>query len=93
MTLWATWWVWLAGALILAIVEVLVPAFIALGFAIGGVVVGVLIYFGLMPDSLPWTLVVFGCVSIVAWLGLRQAIGVRRGQVRRVDYDINEIKD
>ena len=29
------WWIWLAAALVLAILEVLAPGFIFLGFAIG----------------------------------------------------------
>jgi hypothetical protein len=33
--LWHLWWVWLAAALGLAILEILVPGFIFLGFAVG----------------------------------------------------------
>ena len=35
----AAWWVWMAAALVLAIVEVLLPGFMLLGFAIGAAVV------------------------------------------------------
>ena len=37
---WSLWWVWMVGALLLAILEVMAPAQIFLGFAIGAAGVG-----------------------------------------------------
>ena len=34
MMLWTEWWVWMAGALALATLEVIVPGYIFLGFAL-----------------------------------------------------------
>ena len=64
--IWEIWWVWLAAALALAILEVLAPGFIFAGFAIGAAVVGVLIWIGIVT-TLPWLLVIFGVVSVAVW--------------------------
>lgn len=87
--IWEIWWVWVAAGLALAILEVFAPGFIFLGFAIGAALVGGLIALG-ATLSLPWLLVVFGVVSLAAWIGMRQAFGVRKGQVKTWDTDINE---
>ena len=87
--IWSQWWAWLAAALLLAILEVLVPGFIFLGFAVGAAVVGVLLALGL-DVSLPWLLVIASSVSVAAWIAMRQFFGIRRGQVKRFDHDINE---
>jgi inner membrane protein len=85
----------MAGALVLAVVEVLVSGWIFLGFAIGAAVVGLIFAVGgpfasALAGSLPLTLVVFAVLSLVAWLVLRKAVGVREGQVKIWDRDINE---
>ena len=87
--LWEIWWVWAAFGLGLAIFELLAPGFIFLGFAIGAVVLGVLAAVGVV-FSLPWALVVFGVVSLAAWIALRQVFGVREGQRKTFHHDINE---
>ncbi|UWQ14047.1 hypothetical protein K3556_14200 [Aliiroseovarius sp. M344] len=87
--LWSTWWVWVAGAIALGIFEMLAPGFIFLGFAVGAAVVGLLLFLGIAL-SLPWVLVLFAAISLVTWLILRQVIGVRKGQSKRIDVDINE---
>lgn len=88
--LWATWWVWVAGAIALGILEMLAPGFIFLGFAVGAAVVGFLLLIGVAP-SLPWILVLFAAISLATWLVLRRVIGVRKGQSKRIDIDINEL--
>lgn len=87
--IWEIWWAWVAFGVGLAIVEVLAPGFVFLGFAIGAVVVGVLVALGLIL-TLAWVLFVFAVVSLVAWLVLRQAFGIRKGQRTTFDRDINE---
>lgn len=83
------WWVWLAAAFVLAILEVLVPAYVFSGFAIGTGIVGVAMWLGLdLPWS--WLLVIAGGISLVAWLAMRSLMGVRKGQVKLWDRDINE---
>jgi len=93
--MWMLWWVWLAGALVLAILEVLAPGFILLGFAIGAAIVGILFGVGgpfadWMSNSLPGTLVIFAVLSLLAWFVLRRVVGIRKAQVKIWDRDINE---
>ncbi|WP_109464371.1 NfeD family protein [Albibacillus kandeliae] len=90
MLFWTIWWVWLCFALVLAILEVAVSGFIFLGFAIGAVIVALLILvFGLLL-SLPLLLLIFAALSLVAWLLLRRSFSTGHGQVRRVHHDIND---
>lgn len=89
MEVWETWWVWIAAALVLAIVELFAPGFIFVGFAIGAAVVGVALALG-VTMSLAWSLVAFAVVSVIAWVVARAVFGVRKGQVKTFDRDINE---
>jgi len=86
----ASWWVWIAAGFALGVVEVLVPGFIFLGFAIGAVFTGVLVGLGLLGGSAPVALLVFAVLSVLAWLGLRATVGVRPGQVKIWHRDIND---
>jgi len=86
---WSEYWVWLSGALVLAILEVMLPGYVLLGFAVGAAVVGGVLFVGLLGGSLPILLVAFAVISLLAWLGLRKVLGVRQGQVRNIDHDIN----
>jgi membrane protein implicated in regulation of membrane protease activity len=94
MIWWTTWWAWMAGAFVLAIMELLSPTFILLGFAIGAFVTGGLLYLGgaFFATSLPYTLLFFALVSLVAWVTMRKVFGVRRQAVRtwNKDQDIND---
>ena len=85
-----TWWAWIVFGFALGVLEVLVPGFIFLGFAIGAVVTGVIVGVGLAPASVPMLFLIFAVASLVAWLILRRAVGVRKGQVKVWDHDINE---
>lgn len=93
--MWSVWWIWVVGAIVLGIVEVFVPAFIFLGFAIGAAVTGILMAVGgplatFMMGSLPVTVLIFSVVSLVSWLMLRRVMGVRKGQSKVFTTDINE---
>ena len=93
--IWAVWWTWLVGALALAILEIFAPGFLFLGFAAGAALTGILMAVGgplaaAMTGSLPITLLVFAVASLVAWILLRRLLGVREGQVKVFDRDINE---
>lgn len=90
MALWQEWWVWMLAGAVLAIMEVLIPGFILLGFAIGAGLTGGLIWIGVLGSSFGTTLLVFAAASIIAWLVLRRLAGVRRGQVKVWDRDIND---
>ena len=88
-TLMGTWWAWVILGFALGVLEVLAPGFIFLGFAIGAVVTGVLVGIG-VPAGPTARILVFGVVSVVAWLVLRRLVGVREGQVKVWDRDIND---
>ena len=84
------WWVWIVAGFALGVLEVIVPGFIFLGFAIGAVITGALIGFGLLSGGLPLLVMVFAVVSVLAWLALRRVVGVRAGQVKIWHTDIND---
>lgn len=88
--LWQEWWVWAIAGLVLAMLEVALPGFILLGFAIGAGVTGLLIWLGILGGSLPVLLLVTAVVALVAWWVLRSALGVRKGQSKIWNKDINE---
>lgn len=89
--MWNEWWVWGVAALVLAVGEVLLPSWVLLGFAIGAGVVSILLAVGLLQGASAYVLVlIFAVVSLVAWLILRRALGVMRGQVKTFDHDIND---
>ena len=84
-----TWWAWVILGFALGVLEVLVPGFIFLGFAIGAVVTGILVGVGI-PAGLPALVLIFAVVSVAAWLVLRRTMGVREGQVKIWSRDIND---
>ena len=79
----------MAAALALATLEVLIPSFISLGFAIGAAVMGLLTLVGI-TFTLPITLVVFAVASLIAYIGMRYFFALPKGQVKHWDTDINE---
>lgn len=90
-----TWWLWVAGGLVIAILEVAMPGYIFVGFAIGAISTGLLLWSGQWPagwmaEGITHALVVFAIISVVAWVLLRLVLGVRKGQVKTFDRDINE---
>ena len=83
------WWAWLAAALALGILEVLAPGFIFLGFAVGAVVMAVVV--AIMPAlSVPVALAVFAGLSLISWIVLRIAFKSQSSGARRVRNDIND---
>ncbi|MEL6168875.1 MAG: hypothetical protein AAFR35_09290 [Pseudomonadota bacterium] len=93
--MWANWWIWLIAGIAFAFLELVLPAYVFLGFAIGAVITGLLFLVGgplsaWMGGSFPVTILIFAVISLVAWLVLRRAMGIRDGQVKTFDRDINE---
>lgn len=91
----SAWWLWITAALVLGIVEVLVPVYIFLGFALGAVATGAVLliggdFAGWLTTVTPRLLVFFAVLSVVAWIALRSVLGVRHGQVKIWDRDIND---
>ena len=90
MPLWTEWWVWMSGALILATLEVLIPGYIFLGFAIGAAMMGLLILFGISASGLALTLVIFAVLSLISYLAMRKYFGLKTGQVKIWETDVND---
>jgi membrane protein implicated in regulation of membrane protease activity len=86
----ATWWAWVVLGFALGVLEVLAPGYIFLGFAIGAVLTGMLVGLGLAPAGLPALIFIFAVASVISWLVLRRTVGVRKGQVKIWDRDIND---
>ena len=90
--IWQEWWLWMLAGLVLAIVEMLVPGYVFLGFAVGALLtgLGLLFQWGLVDLSLPWLLLIFASLSLLSWIVMRRVLGVRHGQVKYWDRDIND---
>lgn len=89
MAFWQVWWVWVVFGVALGVLEVVLPGFIFLGFAVGAVVTGALVGIGLLGGSVPLLVLCFAVLSLVAFVGLRRVVGVTKGQVKVWDKDIN----
>lgn len=87
---WSVWWVWVVAGFLIGGLEILVPGYIFLGFAIGAVVTGILIGLGVLVGGPALLLLTFAVSSLVAWIALRRTMGVREGQVKVWDRDIND---
>lgn len=90
LEIWALWWVWGLGAIALLILEVFAPGFLFLGFGVGAAVVAGLLALGLGPSNVAILALIFAVVSMVAWYAMRRVFGVRKGQVKIWDKDIND---
>ncbi|MCX8953146.1 hypothetical protein OU790_06840 [Ruegeria sp. NA] len=87
---WLTWWIWLAAALALGILEIFLPGFIFLGFAIGAAVTGLILAVPGMALSLNVLALIFAVMSLIAWLVLRKLFALPNGQVKTFNHDIND---
>lgn len=90
MELWTIWWVWVVAGVALAILEVVIPGFVFLGFAVGAGLTGILVLAGIAPGNVAALALVFAVLSLLAWLVLRRSVGVTRGQVKVWTEDIND---
>lgn len=87
--LWQIWWVWAAAALVLAILEMVLPGFVLLGFACGAALVALLV---LLPLELGLSalLAIFALFSLLSWVVLRRALHRPDDQTRVIREDINK---
>lgn len=90
MELWTIWWVWVVAGVALAILEIVVPGFVFLGFALGAGFTGLLVLVGLAPGNVAVLALVFAVLSLVCWVALRRSVGVTRAQVKVWTEDIND---
>ncbi len=87
---WSVWWVWIVAGFLLGMLEIVMPGYIFLGFAIGAVITGILVGIGVASASPALLALIFAVCSLIAWLVLRRTMGVRDGQVKVWDRDIND---
>lgn len=87
---WQEPWVWVVAAAVLGGAEMLLPVFVLLGFAVGALLVAGLLWLGLLGGSWPALILVMTIAAIAVWLIARKLAGVRAGQTRIWDHDINE---
>ena len=87
--LWNIWWVWLAAALALAILETLIPGYVFLGIAVGAALTALIVALPL-PIGPSALIAIFAVLSLAAWLILRRAFRARNDQSRIIHEDINQ---
>ncbi|MEM8538186.1 MAG: hypothetical protein AAGF56_10020 [Pseudomonadota bacterium] len=90
MPLWTEWWFWMSGAVVLATLEVLIPGYIFLGFALGAAVMSVLIMMGVSASGLAVTLFIFAILSLASYLLMRKFFALKTGQVKIWETDVND---
>ena len=88
--IWQQAWFWAALGVALAGLEMLAPGFYLLGLACGALIVAALVWVGVLGASLPWMIFAMAAGALVAWLALRRLVGVRGGQKKVWDRDIND---
>jgi inner membrane protein len=93
--MWGLWWVWLSGAVVLGLIEIVVPGYVFLGFALGAAITGiVLLVGGPVAGALAGIGARAGAVlrrCVAAGLARAAAVlGIRKGQIKIIDRDINE---
>ena len=89
MELISIWWVWVVVAVGLGVLEVLLPSFIFLGFAIAAIIMAVIVGIsGGMGPAL--AILIFAVLALVAWLLLRAKFGTSEKDVKVWRDDINK---
>jgi membrane protein implicated in regulation of membrane protease activity len=83
------WWVWLCAALALALIELMVPASIFLGFALGALVMTGVVAFSAITNTSA-LLALFAGLSLIAWIVLKLAFKNQSSGARIIKRDINE---
>lgn len=91
MEIWTIWWVWVVAGVFLGVLEIVVPGFVFLGFAVGAGLTGLLVLIGVAPGNVALLALVFAVLSLVAWIVLRRAVGVTKSQVKVWKDDINDL--
>ncbi|WP_299030786.1 hypothetical protein [uncultured Sulfitobacter sp.] len=83
------WWVWLCAALGLALIELIAPASVFLGFALGALAMTAVVAFTSVANTSA-LLAVFAALSLVAWIVLKLVFKNQSSGARIVTRDINE---
>ena len=70
MQLWTEWWVWMCIAVVFAILEVVIPAWVFLGFALGAAALGGLVLLKVVAFGLAGSILAFAVLSVAAFSAL-----------------------
>ena len=90
MIAWTNGWLWVIAALLLALIELMLPGYVFMGVAIATALMGVALLAGLWTGGLPMALVVTAVLSGLIWLVLSRMRGVDRSETRIWHRDIND---
>ncbi|MEM8823311.1 MAG: hypothetical protein AAGF30_06850 [Pseudomonadota bacterium] len=96
--MWAIWWAWMLVGLGFGVLELVLPSYIMLGFAIGAGLIGLGLMTGLLaplvglmgaygPASL---ILLFALLSMGAWIALRKIFGKPGQAAQTFDKDVND---
>ena len=89
--IWHSGWVWVVAGVVLGVLEMVLPGFILLGFAIGAVVTGLLLWGGVVGGlPLAAVLLIFAVLSGISWFGLKRVFGVPGERPKIWHRDIND---
>lgn len=83
------WWIWLSAALGLALIELILPASVFLGFALGALVMAGVVAFTAITNTSA-LLALFAALSLAAWIVLKLVFKSQSSGARVVTRDINE---
>ncbi len=83
------WWVWLCAALALALIELMAPASVFLGFALGALGMTAVVALDLFTNT-SVLLALFAGLSLMAWIALKVVFKNQSSGARIVTRDINE---
>ncbi len=85
----ALWWVWVAAALVLALIELVLPGSIFLGFALGALAMAAVVTFSTLANTAA-LLALFAVLSLLAWVALKLVFRRQSSGARIVTHDIND---
>ncbi len=83
------WWVWMAAALVLALIELVLPGSLFLGFALGALAMAGVVAFSAMANTAA-LLALFAVLSLLAWVALKRVFRRQSSGARVVTHDIND---
>lgn len=88
--LWQSGWFWLVLGVGLGIAETILPGFILLGFGLGAVLTGLLLFLGAIGPSLPVVVLVWAVGSALGWLVLKRVFTRKEHRPKIWRKDIND---
>ena len=90
MIVWTNGWLWIIAALVLALIELMLPGYVFMGVALAAALMGIALLTGIWTGGLPLALVVTAVLSGLIWLVLSRMRGVDRSATRIWHRDIND---